>query len=181
MMDEIYSVTLDIMCTCFLGDYATEEVVEDIGRVLPVLANGIFSVPRSLPWPLNLFPAFAFGASMSARKELDSILEGVLQERRADPKSAESMADEGGRRAGVLDAFLALQKKQKEEDGGPGEGETVFDDRFIFDNVSIAHINVVYLVATVGYYFYKSTCLRSSVALEINKSCFPTRGRHPAD
>lgn len=133
-MDEIYSVTLDVMGTCFLGDYATKQVVEDIGRVLPVLANGIFSVPRSLPWPLNLFPAFAFGASMNAREEFDKILEGVVRERRADLKSAGGVG-EGGRKAGVLDAFLALQKRQK-DGGGPEKGDILFDDRFIFNNVS---------------------------------------------
>lgn len=134
MQDEIYSFTVDIISRCFLGDYRTEKVLEDIERLIPVLANGVLSLPLRLPWPLNRFPAFSFGRAMSARADLIGSLEDVLRQRRADWESTETM-DEVKMTGGVLDELLAMQKQQMDV-GGPGERGVSFDDAFIFDNVS---------------------------------------------
>lgn len=131
-LDEVAAFTISTVCRCFLGDYATIKIVEDIARIIPSISAGMLSIPRRFPWPLNKLPALCFGPSMDSRSEFEGIIEGVLRERRADMASA--VDSERLRSAGVLDTLMSMQTKQI-DDGGPGEGETKFDDNFIMDNV----------------------------------------------
>lgn len=133
MLDEISIFTLEVIARCFLGEYATEDVLRDIGRVLPTYALGFISVPFRLPWPLNTLPAFSFGKSIDARNDFKEIFQTILQAHRAGLASAED-CDEQAARAGVLNLLLEMQRGQLDSGGAKG-GEVVFDDNFIFDNV----------------------------------------------
>lgn len=131
MLSEIYGITLEIISRCFFGDYATEELLRDLGRVVPVLANGILSVPIRFPWPLNKFPAFSFGLAMDAREELVQLLGNILRERRSDLGADDEQRRE--RSGAVIDSLLDMQAKQI-TDGVLANG-VEFDDEFVIDNV----------------------------------------------
>lgn len=130
-LKDLHALTLEVVARCFLGEYATRNVLDDLGRLVPVLGDGILSVPVRFPWPLNRFPAFSFGAAMHARSKLLKVLNGVLRARRADLEDA---GDRSVPSAGVLDSLLAMQTQQT-RDGGPEKGQVAFDDEFIVDNV----------------------------------------------
>lgn len=134
MLDEINSYTLEVISRCFLGDYATVEVVKDIKRLLPIICKGLMSVPMRFPWPLRKIPAFSFGQGMAARKEFKEIFEGVLLDRQVDMTAGGAVLN-----AGVLDTLLDMQQRQRSM-GGALEGEILFDDDFIFDNVRLIPI-----------------------------------------
>ena len=130
MLKDIYGITLEIISRCFLGAYATEEVLEDLRRVVPVLGNGVLSVPIRFPWPLNKFAAFSFGLAMDARAELVKILAQILSERRSDIEADGERRQKSG---GAIDSFLEMQAKQI-VDGVLANG-IKFDDDFVIDNV----------------------------------------------
>lgn len=127
---DIQAYTLEVIAHGFLGDYATDDVVAEIGRFLPPLLRGMFSFPRSFPWPLNRIPIFGFRRAMDAREGFQRLLEGLIRERRTDLRT--NGAKKNG---GVVDEFLRMQKEQMDA-GGPEEGGVVFDDDFVYDNVS---------------------------------------------
>lgn len=129
LQNEMRDVTLESIAGVFFGDYATPELMKDIKRLLPVLANGLFSLPVRFPWPLNQLPVLGFGRSMNAREEFKLYVLNVLKERRADWASAEE-GNSGGKSAGLLDSLLMTQRNQMDLTGGQD-----FDDDFIFDNV----------------------------------------------
>lgn len=129
MLDEISSHTLEVISRCLLGDYATDEVVDNIALLFPILCSGIMSIPRRFPWPLNKIPTFGFGRSMKAREEFKEMFQNLISDRRADTANGRCV------NGGLLDNLLDMQEKQN-SNGGPKEGGVAFDDDFIFDNVS---------------------------------------------
>lgn len=133
MFEEISRFTLEIIMCCLFGDYASDEILEEVITLMPALSKGLFSVPRAVPWPLSMVPLFKFGTSLKARRKFKGRVDRVLKERRKDLKSS---ADGSGvaRSAGVLDKFLRVQKEQV-GGGGAKDGELELDDDFIFDNV----------------------------------------------
>lgn len=136
LLDEINAFTLEVIARGFLGDYATEKILEDTARLFPILVGGIFSFPWTMPWPVNQFPLFAFGQSMEARSEFIAMLAEVVAERREDLASGRPIGN-GGKSGGVVDLLLKAQQTQAEGRRANESGVT-FDDEFIFDNVSAA-------------------------------------------
>lgn len=133
LASDIQAYTLDVIAYGFLGDYATENIVAEIKRLLPVLSRALFSVPRGFPWPLNKVPILGFQHSMDARKEFQTLLAGVIRERRSD-LTREMGTNKATKNCGLVDELLKLQKEQMDA-GGPGEGGVILDDDFICDNV----------------------------------------------
>lgn len=136
MLDEISSLTLEVISRGLLGDYATDGVLDNIASLIPILCDGIMSIPRRFPWPMSKIPMFCFGRSMKARAEFKEIFQGLIRERRVDKANGRCIS------GGFLDGLLDMQERQL-SDGGPKEGGIVFDDDFIFDNVSAAFISRV--------------------------------------
>lgn len=133
MLDEIRNLTLEVISRCLFGDYATDEVIDNIARLFPTISSGIMSIPRSFPWPLNKKPIFSFGHAIKAREEFKEMFQDLIRERRADKRKCRCSS------GGVLDALLDMQERQSST-GGPKEGGIVFDDDLIFDNVSAGFI-----------------------------------------
>ena len=79
---------MEIIAHCFLGDYGEGKVLNDMRRIVPKAVDGMISKPRKLPWPLNRLPGNNFGSAMAARKEFDTIIGGVLRQRRLDLSAA---------------------------------------------------------------------------------------------
>lgn len=134
MLDEIRIYTVEVVSRCFLGDYATQDVLDDIARLLPELSKGFISVPRRLPWPFNILPAFSFARSFDAKNNFKHTFNRILHAHRAHLETAE-IDGTVIRTAGIIvDSLLEVQRRQV-YNGEATEKELVWDDDFIFDNV----------------------------------------------
>lgn len=149
MLDDIRSFTLEAISIGILGSYASKSVIEDIARLLPVLATGVVSIPRRFGWPLNKIPMFGFGHSLDARIDLIEVLDRIVRQRKEDKEAmpASQNVRDGDSSAGVLDAFLDMQARQAEA-GGPEPGSVVYDDEFIVDNVRRSHFQPISVAPT---------------------------------
>ncbi|CAM9217969.1 unnamed protein product [Ectocarpus sp. 8 AP-2014] len=134
MQDDLRRFSLESIAGAFFGDYATPRFIEDTGRLLPILSQGLISIPFRFPPPLNKLPMLGFGLSMDAREELKGVIRDALHRRRADLASGEGTS----KNPGVLDSFFDLQDQQQMGAEGALDGSFSFDDDFIIDNGVVA-------------------------------------------
>ncbi|CAM9562186.1 unnamed protein product [Ectocarpus sp. 12 AP-2014] len=134
MQDDLRRFSLESIAGAFFGDYATPRFVEDTGRLLPILSQGLVSIPIRFPPPLNRLPMLGFGLSMDAREELKGVIRDALYRRRVDLASGEGTS----RNPGVLDSFFDLQDQYQMGAEGALDGSFSFDDDFIIDNGVVA-------------------------------------------
>lgn len=131
MQDDLRRFSLESIAGAFFGDFATPRFIEDTGRLLPILSQGLISIPFRPPPPLNKLPMLGFGLSMDAREELKGVIRDALRRRRVDLASGEGT----NKNPGVLDSFFDLQDQQQMGAEGALDGSFSFDDDFIIDNV----------------------------------------------
>ncbi|CAM9885429.1 unnamed protein product [Ectocarpus sp. 4 AP-2014] len=134
MQDDLRRFSLESIAGAFFGDYATPRFIEDTGRLLPILSQGLVSIPFRFPPPLNRLPMLGFGLSMDAREELKGVIRDALHRRRVDLASGQGT----NKNPGVLDSFFDLQDQQQIGADGALDGSFSFDDDFIIDNGVVA-------------------------------------------
>lgn len=93
MFDEMSKFTMEVISRCFLGDYGTGRVLDELTRLVPLVADGLLSKPRRFPWPLNRLRGYNFGPALDARQEFNNVIGGVLLERRAALQAQAEVTD----------------------------------------------------------------------------------------
>lgn len=147
LLEEISSHSREVIARCFLGEYATEHVLEQIDRLYPPMCRGVMSIPLHFPWPLNKIPVLSFGPALAARKEFKDVFDSVLRKLMAHKASGRIV------NGGVLDALLVAQELQP--NGGTEEDSSSFDDELIFNNVrkggEVSLLDLLRKPSPVGY------------------------------
>lgn len=83
VFDEVSSFTMEVIVYAFLGDCYEEKMLGDFLHLIPEVIKGLFTIPRKFWWPLNRQFPFNFGPAMKARKEFDTMIKGIVEERRS--------------------------------------------------------------------------------------------------
>ncbi|XP_008448712.2 beta-amyrin 11-oxidase-like isoform X1 [Cucumis melo] len=127
LLTEIKKLTFKIIWNIFMGSSSIDSSIGEIEALFAQIALGFISLPIN-------FPGFSFHKSLKARKELLSLLQSIINQKRMEKKKE----GENWEAKDMMDLLIEL----KDEDGEELDDETIRD--LIFGKLFAGHETSAY-------------------------------------